>query len=81
MLHYDNVSIEIPPGSGIPRYVAELWQMHRGMTSPCARCGRIRLALNSASPRTVRSSTPTPPTMCSRCRSWQERWHRMKVWR
>ncbi len=49
MLHYDNVSIEIPPWSGVPRYVAELW-MHKEMTSPCARCGRIRMALHSASP-------------------------------
>ncbi len=30
MLPYDNVSIETPPWSGVPRYVAELWRMHKG---------------------------------------------------
>ena len=44
------MSIEIPPWSGVPRCVAELWRMHKGMTSLCARCGRIRMALHSASP-------------------------------
>ena len=30
MLHYDDMSIEIPPWSGVPRDVAELWRMHKG---------------------------------------------------
>ena len=44
------MSIEIPPWSGVPVYVAELWRMHKGDDVACARCGRIRMALHFASP-------------------------------
>jgi hypothetical protein len=85
MLHYGDMSIEIPAWTGIPQYVAELWRMHKG--DDVAVCAvwthpdgaQLRLTVNGAIKQT--DATHHVFALSTVALAWQERWHWMKGWR
>jgi hypothetical protein len=72
-------------GSGVPRYVAELWRMHKG--DDVAVCAvwmhpdgaELRLIVNGEIKQT--DATPHVFALSTVALAWKERWHCMKGWR
>ena len=71
--------------TGVPRYVVELWQMHKG--DDVAVCAvwthpdgaQLRLTVNGEIKRT--DATHDVFALSTVALAWQERWHWMKGWR
>ena len=77
--------IAIPPWSASRGKSPNCGGCTRGMTSPCARCGRIWMALqlgltvNGEIKQT--DATHHVFALLTVALAWQERWHWMKGWR